>query len=56
MALGLGILLHHVLIAVFAGRGNQDATKPLAEAFSTWLPVLSGLAGSAVAYYFTRER
>lgn len=35
---------------------KPDAAEALARLFNSWLPLISGLASSAVTYYFTKER
>src|SRR5258708_5769012 len=50
--LGLTIVGHYVILAVMEWNGKKVET--LNNAFHVALPVISGLAGSAFAYYFTR--
>jgi hypothetical protein len=46
---------HYIAVVILVLGGNQEAVSMLSDVFTTWLPVISGLAGSAVTYYFTRE-
>jgi hypothetical protein len=48
------ICVHYGLIALFAWYGKSDV-KSMETAFNTALPVISGLAGTAAAFYF-RDR
>jgi hypothetical protein len=53
LLLGLMIVGHYICILVLEWNGKKvDAVN---SAFTTSLPVVSGLVGSAVAYYFTRR-
>ena len=53
--MALSVLGHYIAVVFLVLGGNQDAVSMLSDVFTTWLPVISGLAGSAVTYYFTRE-
>jgi hypothetical protein len=53
--LGGSVLLNYVCLMVLIYSNRQDGAKLLEDSFHTWLPVLSGLAGSAVTYYFTKN-
>jgi hypothetical protein len=46
------IVLHYAAVICFVI--NKLDTRELSAVFNGWLPVLSGFAGSAVTYYFTR--
>jgi hypothetical protein len=51
-----GLLFHYVAVIAFEWNGKHEAVKSLEPILNAWLPVVSGLAGAAVTYYFTRER
>ena len=54
--LGGSGLLHYVTVAVLVYHGKTDVADKLGTFFNAWLPVVSGLVGSATTYYFTKER
>lgn len=54
--MAVGLLLHYAAIITLELFGKHDAVKSLEAVFHAWLPVLSGLVGAAVTYYFTREK
>jgi hypothetical protein len=52
------ILVHYacVMILIFTGfAGPEDVARIVEDVFHSWLPVLSGLAGAAMTYYFTKD-
>lgn len=49
-------LIHYAACVFLLWRGHAEVAKGLSDDFKTWLPVISGLAGSAVTYYFTKEK
>jgi hypothetical protein len=51
-----GLFLHYAAVIAFEWNGKHEAVKSLEPILNAWLPVVSGLAGAAVTYYFTRER
>jgi hypothetical protein len=51
--LGVMILGHYICILVLEWNGKKS--DGVTNAFTTSLPVISGLVGSGVAYYFTRR-
>jgi len=51
--LALIIIGHYACLLVLEWNGKK--VDSLNSAFNTSLPVASGLAGSAVAYYFTKR-
>jgi hypothetical protein len=53
--LGVSWILHYIAMAICEWHGNHDAAENLSKDFSSWLPIISGLVGGAVTYYFTRE-
>ena len=54
--LGGSFVLHYVVTVLFAFFNKTAAMEVVERTFNVWLPVISGLAGAAVAYFFTRER
>jgi len=52
----LSVVIHYGMVAWFLSNEKKDVTVELSTIFSTWLPVISGLAGSAVTYYFAQEK
>jgi hypothetical protein len=54
--MAVGLVLHYVAVMALELAGKHDAFKSLEAIFNAWLPVLSGLVGAAVTYYFTREK
>lgn len=54
--LGGSFIIHYGVMVWLAAQNKTDAMKIVEQTFSMWLPVISGLAGAAVAYFFTRER
>jgi threonine/homoserine/homoserine lactone efflux protein len=59
---GLVIVIHYAVMAIFlfpCSSPSADRLKQLEfveRIFNSLLPVIAGLLGSAVAYYFSRER
>ena len=56
LMLGGYILLHYIATIIIGIWGPNSLLTPLKDIFSAALPVLSGLAGSAATYFFTRNR
>lgn len=55
--LGFSVALHYVAVVLILVRTeNLTLVDTLDGIFSSWLPVISGLTGSAVTYFFTREK
>jgi hypothetical protein len=55
--LGISVALHYgAVILILVRTENQALIDTLDGIFSSWLPVISGLTGSAVTYFFTREK
>lgn len=46
---------HTVLIACFA-HNKPNSIEEVSRVFNTWIPVFSGLFGSAATFYFTQGR
>lgn len=53
--LGGTVLIHYTCVMVLIFTGHTDGATILEDLFHSWLPVLSGLAGAAVTYYFTKD-
>jgi hypothetical protein len=49
------IVMHYVCIMILIFLKRDDGVKVLQDALHSWLPVLSGLAGGAATYYFSKE-
>lgn len=47
-------LLHYVTLAWFIDPEKTARVTALQRVFDVWLPVISGLAGSAATYFYTR--
>lgn len=54
-ALGANILLQYLALTVLAISGRQQFLPEFEHLFNAWLPVISGLTGSAVTYYLTKR-
>ena len=54
--MAIGLLVHYAAVIALELFGKHDAVKSLETIFNAWLPILSGLVGAAVTYYFTREK
>ena|SRR6266508_3995000 len=54
--LALSVAFHYGMVIWLFSNGKQDAIVELDSIYNTWLPVISGLAGSAVTYYFTQDK
>jgi hypothetical protein len=50
-----GIALQYVCVMVLIWFKRDDGAKVVEDLFHSWLPVVSGLAGGAVTYYFTTK-
>ena len=53
--LGFSWFVHYGATLYFEWQGKDEAAENLSKTFSSWLPIISGLVGGAVTYYFTRE-
>ena len=56
LMLGLTVAGHYAAVFWLKLSGKADAIEDLSRIFTGWLPVISGLVGSAITYYFTREK
>jgi hypothetical protein len=54
--LGLSALIHYTAVFVLELSDKPAGVEELNRFFNVWLPVVSGLVGSATTYYFTRDR
>lgn len=54
--LSVSILIHYAMITWLLMNNRVEALEALNTIFTTWLPVASGLTGSAVTFFFTREK
>ena len=54
--LGVTVAGHYVATLVLQLKGKGEAGESLARIFNAWLPVIASLVGSAVTYYFTKEK
>jgi hypothetical protein len=50
------VIFHYVMTAVILECGKESTVENLSKIFNVWLPVISGLMGSAATYYFTKEK
>jgi hypothetical protein len=48
--------IHYVATAIILEWGKESTAESLSKIFNVWLPVISGLMGSAATYYFTKEK
>ncbi len=46
--------IHYGVMAWLASQDKTTALEIVESVFSTWLPVISGLTGAVVTYFFTR--
>jgi hypothetical protein len=53
--MAVGLLIHYGAVILFEWSGKHESVKSLETILNAWLPILSGLVGAAVTYYFTRE-
>lgn len=54
--LALSFVIHYTIMAILLFTNRTAGVEALNTIYTTWLPVISGLASSAVTYYFTREK
>lgn len=54
--LAVSAALHYSLSAAFSQWGDEKVVETLTGIFDVWLPVIAGFVGSAVTYYYTRDR
>lgn len=50
-------VLGHYAVTIYLLKSDQTAIVNVTDRiFNTWLPVISGFAGAAITYFFTKER
>jgi hypothetical protein len=54
--LGLTFVANIVTLAVLTVNNRIDAVPSFERMFAVWTPLLSGLVGSAVTFYLTKEK
>jgi hypothetical protein len=54
--LGVTFLANVVTLVVLTIENRLDAVPSFERMFAVWTPLLSGLVGSAVTFYLTKER
>jgi hypothetical protein len=54
-ALGVSVLLQYLVLAALTLCGRQECVPVFEHLFNAWLPVISGLTGSAVTFYLTKR-
>jgi hypothetical protein len=50
-----GMAVHYACVMILIMYGRDYGAKFLEDSFHAWLPVVSGLAGAATAYYFSKD-
>jgi hypothetical protein len=50
------VIGHYTAVGWLLFKEKKPVVEVLAGIFQIWLPVISGLAGSAVTYFFTKEK
>jgi hypothetical protein len=53
--LGGSIVVQYACVMTLVLTGRDYGAKVVEDLFHSWLPVVSGLAGAAVTYYFTKN-
>ena len=53
---GVFVVCHYVCVMVLIFNGHNSDLPALEDVFHAWLPVLAGFVGSAVTFYFTRNK
>lgn len=56
ITLAVSVIAHYVAVVILVSNGNSAAVDRLDAIFNAWLPVISGLTGSAIAFFFSKER
>jgi hypothetical protein len=54
--MAVGLVVHYMAVIALEWNGKHDSVKSLETVLNAWLPIMSGLVGAAVTYYFTREK
>jgi hypothetical protein len=50
------LLLHYAALLTALSWGDKMAAEMVERQFNAWLPVISGMVGSAATYYLTKEK
>jgi len=50
------IFLFHSIAVFYLAKNRPDSIEQVNRVFSTWVPIFSGLVGSAATFYFTHQR
>jgi len=56
LLLAASVCAQYAVLAVLVCKNRAEAIPNFEHLFNTWLPVIAGLASSAVTYYLTREK
>jgi hypothetical protein len=54
--LAASVFAQYAVLAALVCKNRTEAIPNFEHLFNTWLPVIAGLASSAVTYYLTREK
>ena len=54
--LAASVAMHYGFTAWLLVHGKPVVVENMNDIFTTWLPVISGLTGSAVTFFFTKEK
>jgi len=50
------LLLHYGALLTALSWGDKTAAEMVERQFNSWLPVISGMVGSAATYYLTKDK
>lgn len=50
------LLLHYAALMSALAWGDKTAAEMVERQFNAWLPVISGMVGSAATYYLTKDK
>ncbi len=56
LMLGVTFVINYVVMILLTMKNRLDAAPLFERMFSVWMPLLSGLVGSAVTFYLSKER
>jgi uncharacterized membrane protein len=54
--LGVTFIANDITLVVLTVKNRLDAVSSFERMFAVWMPLLSGLVGSAVGFYLTKEK
>lgn len=54
--LGVTVIVHYLATLILELNEKHAAVESIEKIFNSWLPVISGLVGGAVTYYFTKDK